>query len=189
MDNFIGEIKAFPYTFVPMDWLPCNGQSLPVSQYQPLYAVIGVMYGGTPNVNFNLPNLIGVVPVGATGSTGNFAVGQKGGTETASLNASQLPVHNHNIQAKHVNQNLNLANLTPNPFATAFLTNAATVAGSPQAAASVSTYAASTSAGVLTLHPSTLGVTGGPAPVHENRMPFLPMQWAICVNGTFPVRQ
>jgi microcystin-dependent protein len=62
MDIFIGYIVLFPYTFTPMDWLLCNGQSLPVSQYSTLYALIGNTYGGD-SYNFNLPNMLGLEPV------------------------------------------------------------------------------------------------------------------------------
>jgi microcystin-dependent protein len=27
---FIGQIQAFPFSFAPQGWLPCNGQLLPI---------------------------------------------------------------------------------------------------------------------------------------------------------------
>lgn len=37
-------------------WLECDGRTLNVSDYRALYYVIGNTYGGTPNVNFKLPD-------------------------------------------------------------------------------------------------------------------------------------
>lgn len=56
MDFLIGTILLFPYTFTPDGWVPCDGRSLPVLQYQPLYALIGNTYGGNQQ-NFNVPDL------------------------------------------------------------------------------------------------------------------------------------
>jgi len=63
MDCYIGQIELFPYTFAPLYWALCNGQILPISQYQPLYALIGAQYGGDGITTFALPNLLGTEPI------------------------------------------------------------------------------------------------------------------------------
>lgn len=63
MDEFTGKIDLYPYNFAPMYTALCNGQLLPVSQYTPLYALIGNTYGGTPNQTFAVPNMLGLEPV------------------------------------------------------------------------------------------------------------------------------
>ena len=64
MDAFIGTILPWPASFAPQGWAFCNGQSLPVSQNQALYSLIGNLYGGNSQ-SFNLPNLTGRFPVGS----------------------------------------------------------------------------------------------------------------------------
>jgi len=61
VDFIIGTILLFPYTFIPENWLPCDGRALSVAQYQALYALIGNTYGGNTQ-NFNLPDLRGAKP-------------------------------------------------------------------------------------------------------------------------------
>lgn len=61
IDPFIGEIGTFAGDYAPMDWADCNGQSLLISQYQALYAIIGIMYGGDGKTTFCVPDLRPVV--------------------------------------------------------------------------------------------------------------------------------
>ena len=50
---FIGQILTFAGTFAPVGYLPCNGQSLPISQNEVLYNLIGTIYGGDGVTTFN----------------------------------------------------------------------------------------------------------------------------------------
>lgn len=59
---YIGEIRLLPYMFTPRNMLPCDGRSIPVSQYQALYSLIGNQFGGN-QVSFNLPDLRGAAPI------------------------------------------------------------------------------------------------------------------------------
>ena len=63
MDPFLGEIELFPYTFTPMGWLSCEGQTLNVIQNTALFSLIGNRYGGDGKTTFCLPNLLGTEPV------------------------------------------------------------------------------------------------------------------------------
>ena len=56
MDNWIGEIVLVPYNFAPRGFAFCEGQELPVSQNQSLYALIGNYYGGDGRTTFKLPD-------------------------------------------------------------------------------------------------------------------------------------
>jgi microcystin-dependent protein len=61
----------------------CNGQLLPINQYQALFSLLGTYYGGNGTTNFALPNFQGRVAM----SQGNgFNIGQAGGTESATIN-------------------------------------------------------------------------------------------------------
>ena len=100
MDPFIGEIRLMPYTFAPLDWLPCDGTTLPIAgEYQALYTVIGITYGGNGVNNFQLPDLRSFIPVGAgspTSSTVQLDLGRSTGANGVTLtNINQLPAHKH----------------------------------------------------------------------------------------------
>ncbi len=62
MEAFIGQIELFPYTFAPKGWMDCNGQTLPINQYQALFALLGTNFGGDGRTTFGLPNLHGKEP-------------------------------------------------------------------------------------------------------------------------------
>jgi len=63
IEYYIGGIALFPYNFVPIGWVPCQGQNLQIMQYQALYALIGITYGGDGRTTFAVPNLSGASPL------------------------------------------------------------------------------------------------------------------------------
>jgi microcystin-dependent protein len=94
---FLGEIDSFSFSFAPTGWAQCNGQLLPINQYQALFALLGTTYGGNGITTFALPNLQGCVPIGYGMA---YVLGQVGGTTTKVLTESQLPTGIYNgIQA------------------------------------------------------------------------------------------
>lgn len=97
-DNLIGTICYTTYAWgCPQDTLLAAGQQLPISQYQALYSLLGIQFGGDGKTYFNLPDLRGRVIVGAGAGSGltNLPISTKGGAETATLNANNLPAHTH----------------------------------------------------------------------------------------------
>lgn len=62
MDYYLGEICLFAFDYNTPDFMLCNGSSLNVSQFTPLYALIQNKFGGN-NVAFNIPNMLGLEPV------------------------------------------------------------------------------------------------------------------------------
>jgi microcystin-dependent protein len=46
--------------------MPCLGQTLQISQYTPLYSLLGTTYGGDGVTTFKLPNLSNAAPNGLT---------------------------------------------------------------------------------------------------------------------------
>jgi len=67
MNTFIGTVSLFSSSFAPQGWLPCNGATLPIAQYQALFALIGTTYGGNGVTDFMIPNLPGVKNEGNPG--------------------------------------------------------------------------------------------------------------------------
>lgn len=62
MDYYIGSILLLPYTFAPMGTMLCDGRTLNVAAYQPLFALIGATYGGNGSTTFCIPNMLGQEP-------------------------------------------------------------------------------------------------------------------------------
>ena len=63
-EPFLSEIRMMAFPFTPRGWAPCNGQLLPINQYQALFSLLGTTYGGNGSTTFALPNLKGRVPIG-----------------------------------------------------------------------------------------------------------------------------
>ena len=65
--GFLGEVKMFAGHFAPRGWAYCQGQLLPIAQYNALFAILGTQYGGDGRTTFALPDYRGRVARG----TGN----------------------------------------------------------------------------------------------------------------------
>lgn len=97
MEPFIGQILMFGGNFAPRGWALCDGQLLPIAQNQALFAILGTTYGGDGRTSFALPDLRGRVAVhpGSGSGLSAYSLGQEGGTEAVTLQASEMPSHNH----------------------------------------------------------------------------------------------
>ena len=60
---YVGEIRMFAGNFAPAGWMFCEGQLLPISEYETLFNLIGTTYGGDGQSTFALPDLRGRVPI------------------------------------------------------------------------------------------------------------------------------
>jgi hypothetical protein len=52
---FLGEVETFAFDFCPVGWTTLNGELLPISQNQALFALLGTTYGGDGRTTFALP--------------------------------------------------------------------------------------------------------------------------------------
>lgn len=163
---YLSEIKIFSFNYAPRGWAMCNGQILPINQNQALFSLMGTFYGGDGRVSFALPNLQGRV---ATGLSAGTPIGTASGEESHTLTAAEMPAHLH-------------------------IPNCGTAAGtlaSPANAfwASESGGNAMYGAGLPDKNLATDVVrnTGGGL-AHENRMPYLALNFCIALQGIFPSR-
>ncbi len=161
-EPFLSEIRIMTFNFAPKGWAMCNGQLLPINQNQALFSLLGTTFGGDGRVNFALPDLRGRVPVGV-GS--GFVNGQRGGEETHALTQGEMPTHTHVARGAS-----NAAN-TNTPSATALLGSQA------------STYGPATN--LTAMSSAAIGTAGG-SQAHENRQPFLALNFCIALQGIFP---
>src|SRR5512140_3068173 len=96
-DQFVAEIRIFPFNFAPTGWAQCDGQLIPISQNTALFSLLGTFYGGDGKSTFALPNLQGSAPIhqGQGPGLSDYFVGQSGGEETVTLIQTELPLHSH----------------------------------------------------------------------------------------------
>ena len=100
-DPFVGEIRMFGGNFAPRGWALCDGQLLQVSQNDALFSLLGTIYGGDGRTTFALPDLRGRLALGEGAGPGLTprAQGARGGSETETVTAAELPAHNHALNS------------------------------------------------------------------------------------------
>jgi microcystin-dependent protein len=165
---FLSEIRIFSFNFAPKGWAMCNGQLLPINQNQALFSLLGTTYGGNGQTSFALPDLRGRVPFHMGDG---FTEGQAGGEEFHTVTQSEMPAHTHALSGNTavVGGNAN-ATVGP-PGGNYWANNGKNVFSTGQNNAAMS--------------PATVTNVGGSQP-HENRSPFLVLNFCICLSGAFP---
>lgn len=165
---YVGEIRMFAGNFAPAGWQLCEGQSLPISENETLFQLIGTTYGGDGQSTFGVPDLRGRLPV----HMGNgFSLAEAGGAEEITLTVGQIASHNHPLLATNQGSTLSPLNAT-------FATVSSSEAG-------VNAYFDQSGAVLLGLVPSSLSATGGGQP-HSNFQPYLCVNFIIALFGLFP---
>ena len=100
-DQFVAEIRMFAGNFAPTGWAFCNGQLMAISQNTALFSLLGTQYGGNGKTTFGLPNLQDSTPMfwgAGNGLTERF-IGETGGSAEVTLLTSEIPFHNHGMNA------------------------------------------------------------------------------------------
>src|SRR5881628_418887 len=97
-DQFVAEMRIFPFNFPPTGWSFCDGQLMPISQNTALFSLLGTTYGGDGKSTFALPDLEDTTPVGQGQSTTGtqYFLGEQSGVTNVTLIQSEMPVHTHN---------------------------------------------------------------------------------------------
>ncbi|MFZ1677592.1 MAG: tail fiber protein [Saprospiraceae bacterium] len=163
---YVGEIRMFAGTFAPAGWMFCDGQLLPISEYETLFNLIGTTYGGDGQATFALPDLRGRIPIHAGTYAGTtFTLAENGGTESVTLTTNQIPTHTHSMLAYNA-----IAN-TPNPGGNllGLSSQVNMFFGDPP---------------TVPMKPA-LSSIGGSQP-HENMMPYLSVSFIISLFGIYP---
>jgi len=183
-EPFLGQITAFGFNFAPYQWMQCNGQILPISQYAALFSLLGTQFGGNGTSTFGLPNLNGVVPIGQGQGPGlqNYVMGETGGTPQVTLLATQVPAHTHSFQA------VSGLGTTPTPATGQTLGRGRTTPTTTPPNLTVDAYAPPTAGTAATLAQTALGAAVGGNQPHANQQPSLTINWCIAMAGVFPTR-
>lgn len=173
-DPFLGQLLLVGFNFAPYQWAPCNGQLIPISSNQALFALLGVNFGGDGIRTFGLPNLQGNVAVGFGQGPGltQYSLGEIGGATNVTLSVGEVPAHTHTPQAS----SLPADQINPSGFVFAkseagnVYNNAKPTPGlSPMSTSAITPF------------------NGGPVG-HNNMMPFQALNWVIAMAGIFPSR-
>ena len=163
MSPYVSEMRMFAGNFAPAGWMFCEGQLLPISEYEVLFQLIGTTYGGDGQETFALPDLRGRIPI----HQGNgFVLAETGGVESVTLTTNQIPAHTHALVATLSNPNTSPDNSVLAQPTTLDLYRPATVPDSP-------------------LAPNSIGSIGGSQP-HTNFQPYLCVNFIISLYGIFP---
>ena len=172
-DQFVAEVRIFPFNFPPTGWAFCDGQLMPISQNTALFALLGTVYGGDGKSTFALPNLQGSAPMQPGQGQGLSLrdLGETSGVEAITLLVSEIPLHTHGMMAQ--NQPAQL----PGP-------------GTDRTFSRSSggfAYKAAPFNQVVMMSPNMLAPTGGGLP-HNNMQPYLTLNFCIALQGIFPRR-
>jgi len=178
-DQFVAEIRIFPFNFAPTGWAFCDGQLMPISQNTALFSLLGTTYGGDGKSTFALPDMQGNAPMQPGQGQGLSLrdLGEMSGTETVTLLQSEIPFHTHSVQATTTLGN------TDQPAAPAALARGQFAFQGNNG--SVPMYF--TGAPDSDMSPQAIGVSGGGLP-HSNMQPYLTLNFCIALQGIFPQR-
>jgi microcystin-dependent protein len=127
-----------------------------------LFSLLGTTYGGNGTTNFALPDLRGRAPI-HFGS--GFNLGQRAGEESHTLTISELPAHTHQMKAS-----ADAPTVAP-PTNNFFASNTG-----------FTPYAAAPN---TVMSPTCISNVGG-SQAHENRSPFIVINYCIALQGIFP---
>jgi microcystin-dependent protein len=170
-EPFLAEIKIISWNFPPKGWAFCNGQLLPINQNQALFSILGTTYGGNGQTNFALPNFRGRIPIHFGGG---FNLGQTGGSSAHTLSISELPSHTHIPNASNASGTL--------PFPAAV---SPVVQHNIWAISTQNPYESPNSGNLAAMNAAAISNVGGSQP-HENRAPYLVLNFIIALQGIFP---
>ena len=200
---------VFAGNFAPRGFALAQGQLLSISQNQALFSLLGTTYGGDGRTSFQLPDMRGRVAIGRGNAPDleSYSLGQRGGQEFVTLVVQEIPSHTHTasttvdgdidnstlnsgstITLHAVNATANTLNPGGNSLAiinasrSGYYADDAPDVPMANETVSINVDVAHTNATANT----TINVAGGVG--HENRMPYISMNWIIAIQGLFPAR-
>lgn len=173
-ENYIGEIRAFSFNFVPQDWHLCDGALLQIREYAALYSLLGIAFGGDGQNTFALPNLLGrtIMDAGVFGKNTSYTQGVKGGVENVALTNVQTN-HSHLMHVEAAEGDSNIP------------TNMLAIPNVPSIASEVINIYSTSNVPNALLNPATVVASGDGAP-HTNMQPYTVINYCIALEGLYP---
>ena len=184
-DTFVGQILLIPFNFAPRGFALCHGQVMLIRDNIALFSLLGTTYGGDGRTTFALPDLRGRVPIGPNEPF--YAIGELSGSEALALLTSELPAHTHALGPGAV---------TISARGSSAPAVQRTPAGNVPAAGTGAPIPYSGGPPNATMSPAAVALSGavtatsaGGGQPHDNRQPYLTMNYCIALRGVFPQRQ
>lgn len=176
-DPILGQIMPFAGTTVPKGWAICDGTLLAIQTHQALFSLLGTYYGGNGVTTFGLPDLRGRAILGSSGTAGQHPAGALSGTTSVALTTSQLPQHNHVLQATTTAGAGRGAQPTNNLFA-----------GNTLPTNDPKKIFTTVGSNEMPLAAGTNLANEGSGQAHNNMQPYLVINYLIAVSGIYPSR-
>ena len=176
-EPFIAEVRMWGCNFAPRGWAFCDGQLIAISSNTALFSIIGTIYGGDGRTTMGLPNLTDKSPMqqGRGPGLSNRTIGQFGGANEVTLTEAQIPTHDHVVRG--VSEGGSSA--TP--------TNELFMGQDKSGRQENISYLSTETVTNTNLAQQAIGAEGAGQP-HENRQPFLGVNFCIALQGVFPSR-
>jgi microcystin-dependent protein len=173
---YLGEIQIYGFNFPPSQWAFCGGQLMAISQNTALFSLFGTNFGGNGTTTFGLPDLASQMACAAGQGPGltDRVIGESFGTQTEALQINEMPAHPHQFNDFIPGDSSHLV-ATP--------TNV-TGYGYPPGT-SFKAFAAQGQNQPVGMHP-TMVQPAGNSQGHENRQPFLGLNFSVALRGVFP---
>lgn len=176
MEGYLAQIIMFAGNFAPANWAFCNGQLVSITENEALFALLGTNYGGNGQTTFGLPDFRGRMPVGTgSNSLGTFSLAEMSGAPSITLTSNQMPAHTHPATTAKIKAS-SLSGTLTNPVGNAY--------GTTNSNFYAEVASATDNLGGVT---GTTASTGGNQPFNI-QMPYLGMNYVICLFGIFPSR-
>jgi microcystin-dependent protein len=173
-DPVLGQIMPAAFNVIPRGWHLCDGSLLAISANAALFSLLGTIYGGNGTTNFALPDLRGRAILGSSGTSGQYPQGSPSGSTSVSLTPSQIPAHNHLIQASTT---AGSGGFPVSPVGRIFA-----------ATSTDEKIFATAGSAEVTLTLSTNVVNDGGSLPHNNMQPYLAINYMIALQGIYPSR-
>ena len=176
-DQFVAEMRIFPFNFPPTGWAFCDGQLMPISQNTALFSLLGTTYGGDGKSTFGLPDMQGNVPMqpGQGQGLSQRFLGEASGVETVTLLTSEMPLHSHAANARAQEDAGDQTTPVNNIWAKV---------GGGRGGGGINLYHTAQNG---TMRLDALTPAGGNLP-HNNMQPYLTLNFCIALQGIFPQR-
>lgn len=174
-DPFLGEIQIYGFNYAPYNWAMCQGQLMPIQQNTALFSLLGTTFGGNGTSNYQLPNYTDNIACGQGTGPGLSprVMGETFGSDSVTLLINEMPNHTHG--ARIYNQ--------PDTAHRSGIPASGNALITPESSPILAATPTVTSTFPLT----TVGAAGGGLP-HENRQPYLTLNFCISLSGVFPQR-
>lgn len=207
-EPFIGQVELYGFNFVPENWSSCQGQLIGVAAEQAMFSLLGNAYGGDGRTNFALPDLRGRLAMSygnGIGSQYHYNIGQQAGSESQTLDLTELASHTHHalFTPNPGSLQIELSATTdggdnPSPSDGAYLATTTVQSGGPDKPELIYRSEAPSSGSKVSLGGPiaatthyegnvTVGDTGNSVPFSIMH-PSLVMNYSIAMRGLYPSR-